>query len=957
MMVSGKARNITKHALQAWLVRDGQGALILVAQKHHTLLRYYDLDSGRRRDLGDVSFQHGTLRETKLPHEGWAFALSGRDANKQPLILVGDTAAMPGLIHGGSSPSFQRDSLTFATTSGRKTVSVANLLGTNLHDIYTSKPEEAQTPTTPEYLQVFTNGTAMTVTQDGVVHKGRWHSDGSTLDIQTGTSTFSIAQAALGKVEGLPAGTRFSVRLLEPLSSRTAKEGTVIHAVSIEPIVVDGSIFLPEGSRIDGLVTDSRNVGWGFKHETAVLTILWNHATSPDGHTLNLNARTFQVENAQEKVSGKGTIQGIRSTGTPGHSGENAVLSLAGIDPIAYIFASAAGSGVLGFAEPEILYNAGTELILELQKPVITSQTYPFSIRPSAGSTAEREQLQEFVKTLPFRTRTKAGNKVSDLTNLVFVGSPESLHRAFLAAGWLPSDELTASSTFRTMKTLSGNQTYTQAPMSVLLLDERAPLYNLVKTTNTFASRHHLRIFPTTAKLDGQPVLTASSTQDIGIAFSRKQKTFIHVIDEHIDNERAKIVNDLKFTGCVDNMDMVPRPWVPQDAYNSTGDRLLTDGQAAVLHINACDHPRTTPEIVPPRPNRFQRVTRDTTLIVRNSLWRGNVVYQGISGGFKVHDYLRSSSELPEDYGSWRKTDASGTEYQEAGAGPRLLQRTFNPHDRLAEPDHLPYTPAVSHKWDPPRYELALEGGYLHFHNNDLSYVDTLLISDDPTDPYYELDLYDRVEDGWAVGGTVTINSWKHFSNEFSYFRQRGKYTLNLGVYTGDPNHLDISEDAAFESARVGLAIRQFEYNLLAHLRPPTSRWRPYIAAGPAFQLIALSDSPLKKPAGPFKLGLGNIGLLKAAFDFGNTPPLDGGGIFQFGMQYGAGIKYRVSPRVMLRADYRETWSRNPDIIRKSYEDFEIDFNDGNYTSDVIVVKPPAKFLQDRYTLGVAFTF
>jgi len=62
-------------------------------------------------------------------------------------------------------------------------------------------------------------------------------------------------------------------------------------------------------------------------------------------------------------------------------------------------------------------------------------------------------------------------------------------------------------------------------------------------------------------------------------------------------------------------------------------------------------------------------------------------------------------------------------------------------------------------------------------------------------------------------------------------------------------------------------------------------------------------------------------------------------------------------PFLTLRADYRETWSKNPDIIRNSYEDYEIDFNGGDYTSDIFVIKPPAKFLQDRYTLGVAFTF
>ncbi len=121
--------------------------------------------------------------------------------------------------------------------------------------------------------------------------------------------------------------------------------------------------------------------------------------------------------------------------------------------------------------------------------------------------------------------------------------------------------------------------------------------------------------------------------------------------------------------------------------------------------------------------------------------------------------------------------------------------------------------------------------------------------------------------------------------------------------------------------------------------------------------MLALNGAPLKKPAGVFNLGLKNIGLIKAAFDFGHTPPLDGGGIFQFGLQYGAGVKYRVLPRLMLRADFRETWSANPDIIANSYEDFDPNALDETYTTTVLRVKPETKFLQDRYTVGVAFTF
>jgi hypothetical protein len=76
---------------------------------------------------------------------------------------------------------------------------------------------------------------------------------------------------------------------------------------------------------------------------------------------------------------------------------------------------------------------------------------------------------------------------------------------------------------------------------------------------------------------------------------------------------------------------MIPRPWLPTDAFNSTGDRLLTDRDAAVLHINACTNPTTTPSTAPAVPNRFERITRDTSLSIRNNLYRGNLIYQSVN--------------------------------------------------------------------------------------------------------------------------------------------------------------------------------------------------------------------------------------------------------------------------------------------------------------------------------------
>jgi opacity protein-like surface antigen len=127
------------------------------------------------------------------------------------------------------------------------------------------------------------------------------------------------------------------------------------------------------------------------------------------------------------------------------------------------------------------------------------------------------------------------------------------------------------------------------------------------------------------------------------------------------------------------------------------------------------------------------------------------------------------------------------------------------------------------------------------------------------------------------------------------------------------------------------------------------------VAIGPALQLISLSDSPITKAAGQFKLGFQSIGLLKAAFDFGSTPPLEGGGIFQLGLQYGGGIKYRVHPRITVRADFRETWAKNPQFILDSYTKDSL--QDDGYTSEFIRQDAGSKFRQQRFTLGVSFTF
>jgi hypothetical protein len=126
---------------------------------------------------------------------------------------------------------------------------------------------------------------------------------------------------------------------------------------------------------------------------------------------------------------------------------------------------------------------------------------------------------------------------------------------------------------------------YQEAPVSVLLLDGRAPDLVFEKTNDTFAARHHMRIWQRPGQFGGQEIWVCSATHDTGISFSDESRTFIHKIDPNIDLERAKVVNDLLLTGLVRGLSLVERSGLPQNMSNATGDALKTDGSMAVVQF------------------------------------------------------------------------------------------------------------------------------------------------------------------------------------------------------------------------------------------------------------------------------------------------------------------------------------------------------------------------------------
>ena len=322
-----------------------------------------------------------------------------------------------------------------------------------------------------------------------------------------------------------------------------------------------------------------RKVGIGVVHETARIQLQFDRVLLSDGKSLPLQCRLTEVENARESVDKEGRIQGIRSTATLSYRASGFVGSLAFGDPIAAIFTTAASASVLRFSEPEISLPAGTELIAELTAPIVLPKEEAALVPPIATTDAMRKELSQLVEKLPFRTYTEKGHIPSDVTNLIFIGSAGAVERAFAASDWVQVDSLTAESTYATVRSVAENQGYKSAPMSTLLLGDQAPTYAYAKTLNTFSKRHHLRIWASSLDWYNQNVWTSSSTHDTGIGFSKKNKTFIHLIDTHIDNERAKVVNDLIFTGCVSSVNWLPGMDFAKATKNGTGEDLITDGR------------------------------------------------------------------------------------------------------------------------------------------------------------------------------------------------------------------------------------------------------------------------------------------------------------------------------------------------------------------------------------------
>jgi len=758
----------------------------------------------------------------------------------------------------------------------------------------------------------------------------------------------------------LPAGTTMEIRLTRRIATQQDREGGAVQAVLSAPVMIGNRVVLPLGSTILGTVIKVQSVRFGLVHETAALGLRMDRAILPDATTLKISARVVQLENSREVVGKSGDIQGVRATSTMSHRTAGAIGTLAFSNPIALIFTTASSASLLRFSDPEISLPANAELMLQLTAPLEVVGSDAPETATVADTPAQQQDLRTLVRHQAFRTETDRSHIPSDMTNLMFIGQSEAILRAFTAAGWMQVQVLDAASAYRTVRAISEAQAYQAAPMSTLLLEGQSPRFALAKTLDTFSKRHHLRVFAAQGQWEGQPVWISSSTQDIGIGFAASQKSFIHQIDHNIDHERTKVVNDLLLTGCVTAINMVDRPWLPKDAKNGTGEPIVTDGGMAVLRVNDCTAPLHVPErdqtaALPIQVNAMTRGVRQSVLSLRNSMLRDNIAVTAYSG-FRTVTGLRHPT--PPEAPLEAQSVISAPQYLlggERGTTTLVPHGADTPRAIAAPPQ--PATAGLRFK--PYTVELGLHGSFAGYAGGNGSAVGYYLIPDDPTqDQAFVAVLADEHSNGFGLGGSVTLNLHEHFSSEVTFDYNRTGFTVGLATIALDGvEQTDPTSATEFQFDEATLSTTEVAYNALFHLKRRESRFRPYVFAGPSLRLMHLTDAPVTKASPWFRLGLSTIGSITAAYQFGSAPPLDGGGIFQVGLQYGGGVKYRVAPRWLVRADYKETLTSQPNFWSKAEDEIlSADFMQ-NYSLGVFGPDSEGAMRQQRVTAGLSFLF
>ena len=429
----------------------------------------------------------------------------------------------------------------------------------------------------------------------------------------------------------LPAGTILEIRLLTAVSSHDAKRGDLVRGLTVVPVrAANGDLLLPVGTIVQGHVERVHRVGLGLIHETASLRFRLDEVLTKDHDAQPMKTRLVSVDNAREKVDSNGTVHGIRATASMAHRLHRRALGLVTWHPLAGVSAAIAANVLFKFPEPEINYLPGTEFHAKLELPLTLEPVAESAEQARDLTTAEGTSFAEAIANMPEWTHRPLSTKQIDPTNLLFAGDRQRLERAFAAAGWDPADRITGRSRLQSIRAVAESRPYRDAPMSSMQLAGRPPDILRQRGLNTFAKRHHVRIWRQPETVNGEELWLGAATHDTSVCPTFKPLGFSHHIEAQVDLERQKVLHDLILTGCVASHGIVDRATAAEPQRHSSK-HLSTDEAVVVVRLNECRAPvpvAADEALRIAQPNRATRVTRRITLTARNYILRENLAFR-----------------------------------------------------------------------------------------------------------------------------------------------------------------------------------------------------------------------------------------------------------------------------------------------------------------------------------------
>lgn len=122
----------------------------------------------------------------------------------------------------------------------------------------------------------------------------------------------------------VPEGTPIKLSLIDTLSSRETHRGDAFRALVTDAIIIDGSVTVPSGSNVLGVVSNVVPAATGFKGKGGMLALEFTRIDTPTGASAPLKARLAEL--APGKPSAVLAGRAAPGVVTAGAAGKEAVL-------------------------------------------------------------------------------------------------------------------------------------------------------------------------------------------------------------------------------------------------------------------------------------------------------------------------------------------------------------------------------------------------------------------------------------------------------------------------------------------------------------------------------------------------------------------------------------------------------------------------------------------------------